>query len=941
MASQHQIFQHCLEEGALAAGPALDRCLVQAIAALQTAETQSFRVVDRNAIATAWQQLYRLKPGWLEHYPIELRAAFAGNEALVGHASRSSQLGSFDMPASASAPLFSASLSRPAPLNGNSAVDAFSLVDDAALTQAIASGRLLQQVLPRVDRELAELDALISSAQGLANVRPELNPLRPDVFLRVLQGLMVSAGADDTVVTHWVNYLAEPLGRELKLIYSKLIELLEHAHVQAAQYRVVPAPAGSERTRLGRPGMPSDVGKTLDAGHCGPESQPAAQPSQYADLSNYEIKDELFQEFLANGDSNAQHGLAPSYYESVEKELADLQAAPESAAAPLAPTGSRPDAQLMSRPRRRTDGEHQGESVYQSDYRQQPAIDRSARIVDASSTLSSTVWGPYGRSRERAMVHTQLKKEATRVGQVLGLEVVRKLVNQVAQDPRLLGAVREAIVALEPSLLRLAMVDPRFFSDEGHAGRQLMERVAQRSFKYNDEFSAEFQEFFQLVIDAFNALNSSAIDDSAPFALALAQLETTWDAQDENALHRRREVMQALRFAEDRQESADQVAFSLSARSDLDGVPGMVLDFLFGPWALAMAHARMVDQRNQVDPEGFGSVVPDLLWSVKREVTLKRPAKLIDMIPGLIDKLKSGLALLGQDPKENEIFFESLLELHQPVLRLRRLKTQRDTEESGVMPLEALLPEDLPATPEQRRAKAAEQPWLAREELDAAGFEDTQPTAPADLAAMEEEMESSWHLQSVVQNGVAHTEEAGAGEAAGADSQVDALAVDEVSSAPAQPQQLLDRPEDGEDEPQRGQASLPYKPINEATSPEENDNAAQQAKVQAEATLSSLNAGHWVDLYSKRRWLRAQLIWASSKGTLFMFLSHGGQPHSMTRRSCEKLIMQRLLRPVDTQGVIAQALDAVAQQAAYPTPSIKNLSVNSAYVQIDLPEGHD
>ena len=70
-----------------------------------------------------------------------------------------------------------------------------------------------------------------------------------------------------------------------------------------------------------------------------------------------------------------------------------------------------------------------------------------------------------------------------RLGQVLGLEVVRKLVNQVAQDPRLLVPVRESIVALEPSLLRLAMVDPRFFSEETHPGRRLMERVAQRSFK--------------------------------------------------------------------------------------------------------------------------------------------------------------------------------------------------------------------------------------------------------------------------------------------------------------------------------------------------------------------------------------------------------------------------------------------------------------------------
>jgi hypothetical protein len=86
-------------------------------------------------------------------------------------------------------------------------------------------------------------------------------------------------------------------------------------------------------------------------------------------------------------------------------------------------------------------------------------------------------------------VRTQLKKEATQVGQVLGLEVVRKLVDQVAQDPRLLAPVREAIVALEPSLLRLALVARDSSATKATPAAALVERVAERSFRYNDEFS--------------------------------------------------------------------------------------------------------------------------------------------------------------------------------------------------------------------------------------------------------------------------------------------------------------------------------------------------------------------------------------------------------------------------------------------------------------------
>jgi hypothetical protein len=83
---------------------------------------------------------------------------------------------------------------------------------------------------------------------------------------------------------------------------------------------------------------------------------------------------------------------------------------------------------------------------------------------------------------------------------------------------------------------------------------------------------------------------------------------------------------------------------------------------------------------------------------------------------------------------------------------------------------------------------------------------------------------------------------------------------------------------------------------------------ATQAEVDPEQVLQDLREGDWVDLYSRRQWLRAQLVWAGSKGTLFMFVSHGGRPHSMTRRICERLIRERFLRPVQPQGVLAQAL---------------------------------
>ena len=62
--------------------------------------------------------------------------------------------------------------------------------------------------------------------------------------------------------------------------------------------------------------------------------------------------------------------------------------------------------------------------------------------------------------------------------------------------------------------------------------------------------------------------------------------------------------------------------------------------------------------------------------------------------------------------------------------------------------------------------------------------------------------------------------------------------------------------------------------------------------------------------------LRAELVWANPKRTLFMFVSRGGRPHSMTKRSCERLIANRLLRPIESRGVVQKAITAMARDAA-------------------------
>lgn len=834
MASQPDVIEACLTMAANAAKTALEKSIDDAVNALELAETQSIKVADRELIHAASLGLAEFKHAWSSGYATDLLAKFRTPEAT----------------------------STATPITATKTRPVLSLVDDHQVSQSIESARLLQHMLPHLEPSLPDLDKLISAALGLTRVQPDLNPLRPTVFAKCLLSLLYGVAAPPAITALWVKHLGVPLGRELSQVYERIVNLLELSNVRGVSYRVLATPNSAATPQRGQTGPASwaESSSNDDWRHQG-MLQDSRQPGPA-------VSSHAFQDFLTRGTEQADQSLTPEFRAQMHQELAALTAALDAV----------PSAHMLL-----------NDAVAHSGYADvvvTPAAQPQHPITQTSA-LNTHVWGRYAAPRQRAFVRTQLKAQAQQVGQVMGLEVVRQLVNQVAQDDRLLAPVRESIVALEPALMRLSMVDPHFFGDEKHPGRLLMERVAQRSFKFNDEFSPEFNTFFKPLTQAFNALNGLDEVSAARFDTVLSALEKHWSAQDQAEATLKRDMLERMQFAEARQTQADEIAYELSNRADLDEVPALVLDFLFGPWSLAMAHARLCDTRQQLDPEGLGAVVPDLLWSAKSRATIKQPAKLIEMIPGLLGKLHSGLQLLGTDPQECAPFFDGLMQLHQPVLKLRRMKSQRDAQESSHGPLSensALMNEPAlttePATAEQRRAKVSALPWMGKQEMAAAGFEDTLPTDHGELTAAEPVAgEMTGDLQ--------HT------------------AVDDSTFATATDH---NDPSDSSD----------------SSNASDDDTASTLAApdpvtlLAAQATLVALRSGDWVDLYSRRRWLRAQLTWASTKGTLFMFVSHGGQPHSMTKRSCERLIAARLLRPVNTCGVVAQALQAVVAQAANP-----------------------
>ncbi|MBX3588344.1 MAG: DUF1631 family protein [Ramlibacter sp.] len=543
--------------------------------------------------------------------------------------------------------------------------DALELMGDDQVQERVEQVRAQQAASQAVEAELGELNALVCAAQGLKTVQADRNPLRPEIFVRALGTVIAATGVAASVRLRWMQYLGEALGPELARVYADLSLLLRGQGVEAAGFNVIHAPESVAAPRQG-------------AGVTGPASEPARHPAdtlltvtQLRRLlsGGYDAGRESFdarftREFEAGGQSIAR----PEFSPTVPAAFEALQ------------------------------------EMKQVDQVMQRLADRRAAQPGRAMPADGTD------------LRAQLRQQARGTGQALGLEVVGLMVDNIASDPRLLREVQQTVRDLEPALLRLALIDPRFFSDKRHPARRLLDQFTGKSMAWPTADAAGFAAFLEPARQAVQALLTTGKEGAEPFAFALQSLEEVWDEQSRHERRKREKAVQALLQAEQRNLLAEKIARDLRRRAETAGAPRGIVYFVAGPWAQAIAQARLTDPQGRADPEGYEDLVTDLLWSAMPEVASSNPARLARLIPGLLAKLREGLERIGYSRSKSNRFFDELMALHARAGR------------AAAAPVSA--PLDARARLEAQFREADEAGlWLAPSEAQDSGFLETQPPA--------------------------------------------------------------------------------------------------------------------------------------------------------------------------------------------------------------------
>ena len=316
------------------------------------------------------------------------------------------------------------------------------------------------------------------------------------------------------------------------------------------------------------------------------------------------------------------------------------------------------------------------------------------------------------------------------------IELIARLFEVIVTDPGLNPVLRAQVGRLQVSALRIALADPEMLDDHAHPVWAFMARLVTAAGGYpnpgDPRLGALLTRSDALVAD----LAAQSRTDGAPYALALAQLDQFLEQQLQDQQDAARPTLQTLLRAEQTDQLQQQISVRLA--DQLAGVhtTPVVRRFITGAWARVLAVAMLAHGDASEVTGGYVKALEDLVWSLQPGTGPGSRPRLLALLPGLLQKLRAGMASIDLPAAERQAVLDDLVAAHTEALRPGG-RPQPATEEP-------LSPEEIVRRLREEDDASADATPFADSLIDLASMDTVPAALIADAPATPEEDAGDW-----------------------------------------------------------------------------------------------------------------------------------------------------------------------------------------------------
>jgi hypothetical protein len=231
------------------------------------------------------------------------------------------------------------------------------------------------------------------------------------------------------------------------------------------------------------------------------------------------------------------------------------------------------------------------------------------------------------------------------------IDLVGMLFEFILNDKSLPDSVKALLGHLHTPILKVAMIDRKFFFRAKHPARRLLNALTQAGALCSGD-GHDKQGIFAKMRGLVERIVQEFEDDTRLFAETLEEFTSFIDTLGHRSEVMEKRAVESAKGRERLREARQAVSKELVDITWNRELPKPVESLVTGPWANLMV---LVFLRNgKASPEWADAlkVVADLVWSVQPKPGAEERRRLRALVPELEERIRSGLALIG-DPEVN------------------------------------------------------------------------------------------------------------------------------------------------------------------------------------------------------------------------------------------------------------------------------------------------
>ncbi|MCG8437201.1 MAG: DUF1631 domain-containing protein [Pseudomonadales bacterium] len=275
------------------------------------------------------------------------------------------------------------------------------------------------------------------------------------------------------------------------------------------------------------------------------------------------------------------------------------------------------------------------------------------------------------------------------------INLVSMLFDFILDDEGLPSDIKALLGRLQIPLLKVAITDKSFFSNDNHEARQLLNMLARAGCQWDPQQGIQ-DDLYQRINQAVHRIIDDFEDDASLFSSLLQEFQQFFDGQKS----RSEKVEQRVREAEEGKARAEQARHEVVAVLDkrMAGrkLPDVVVRLLRQGWQQVLYLTWLREGDDSSEWQQQVKVVDAVVWSVLEHRDQAALEKLKALSPKLLKTLHAGLVRISYDEAETRQLLVSFRDVHQQLLK--GLQTERVAVAPEVVaepePEKASLPEN-------------------------------------------------------------------------------------------------------------------------------------------------------------------------------------------------------------------------------------------------------